>query len=83
MRFFFFLSDARVSPVREFSKNLKRLIILTVCYRIPMRKPRKLLQLGFRYDTVVTKMVAKQKNMADPSLTGLVKLHWGDKILAQ
>lgn len=48
-----------------------------------MRKPRKLLQLGFRYDPVVTKMVAKQKKMADPSLMGLVKLHWGDKILAQ
>lgn len=72
-----------IFPVREFSKNLKRLIILTVCYRIFMREPRKLLQLGFRYDMVVTKMVAKQKKMADPSLMRLVKLHWGDKILAQ
>lgn len=48
-----------------------------------MREPRKLLQLDFRYDPVVTKMVTKQKKMADPSLMGLVKLHWGDKILAQ
>lgn len=63
MRFIFFLSDARISPVREFSKNLKRLIILTVGYRIPMREPRKLLQLAFRYDAVVTKMAAKQKNI--------------------
>lgn len=48
-----------------------------------MREPRKLLHLAFRYDTVVIKMVAKQKNMADPSLMGLVKFHWGDMILAQ
>lgn len=48
-----------------------------------MREPRKLLQLAFRYDAVIIKMATKQKNMADPSLMGLVKFHWGDKILAQ